>query len=155
MSAPGDRVVAVRDADDSTVRIFGRGVYAGDFPRPGSGNWSEEMWEVAVSVIREADERPPIDLSGWYDERVAAGHMSRADADAEMAAAAERAAAERARPIRERARRLLERMDLNPRIDLDDGSVVWGFECWWGDEAGFDDNFVKGRAVVTVATPQR
>lgn len=24
---------------------------------------------------------------------------------------------------------------LNPRIRLDDGSVVWGCECWWGPEA--------------------
>jgi hypothetical protein len=22
----------------------------------------------------------------------------------------------------------------NPKIVLDDGSVVWGQECWWGDE---------------------
>ena len=22
----------------------------------------------------------------------------------------------------------------NPRITLDNGSVVWGFECWWGPE---------------------
>lgn len=23
----------------------------------------------------------------------------------------------------------------NPKIVLDDGKVVWGCECWWGDEA--------------------
>lgn len=22
----------------------------------------------------------------------------------------------------------------NPRIKLDDGKYVWGFECWWGPE---------------------
>lgn len=22
----------------------------------------------------------------------------------------------------------------NPKIELDNGSVVWGCECWWGDE---------------------
>lgn len=22
----------------------------------------------------------------------------------------------------------------SPRITLDDGSIVWGFECWWGPE---------------------
>ena len=22
----------------------------------------------------------------------------------------------------------------NPKITLDDGRVVWGFECWWGSE---------------------
>ncbi len=23
----------------------------------------------------------------------------------------------------------------NPRIRLDDGTIVWGYQCWWGDEA--------------------
>lgn len=23
----------------------------------------------------------------------------------------------------------------NPRIRLDDGKTVWGFECWWGPES--------------------
>lgn len=27
---------------------------------------------------------------------------------------------------------------LNPRIRLDSGAVVWGCECWWGAEAGFE-----------------
>ncbi len=22
----------------------------------------------------------------------------------------------------------------NPRIKLDNGDVIWGFECWWGSE---------------------
>lgn len=22
----------------------------------------------------------------------------------------------------------------NPKITLDDGRVVWGFQCWWGPE---------------------
>ena len=22
----------------------------------------------------------------------------------------------------------------NPKIKLDDGRVVWGYQCWWGDE---------------------
>ena len=24
----------------------------------------------------------------------------------------------------------------NPRITLDNGKVVWGFECWWASEEG-------------------
>ena len=23
----------------------------------------------------------------------------------------------------------------NPKIELDNGDVVWGCECWWGDES--------------------
>lgn len=37
----------------------------------------------------------------------------------------------------------------NPRIKLDDGSVVWGAQCWWGPEERFE-SWAKGRAVVTV-----
>ena len=28
----------------------------------------------------------------------------------------------------------------NPRIKLDNGEVVWGAECWWGSEDGWEDN---------------
>lgn len=40
----------------------------------------------------------------------------------------------------------------NPRITLDTGEIVWGFECWWGPAAFFKD-FVGNRTVekVTVA----
>ena len=37
----------------------------------------------------------------------------------------------------------------NPRITLDDGKQVFGFECWWGAEANFE-NMRKGRAIVKV-----
>lgn len=30
---------------------------------------------------------------------------------------------------------LMEEPWANPKIQLDDGSVVWGCECWWGPEA--------------------
>lgn len=31
----------------------------------------------------------------------------------------------------------------NPKIKLDSGKVVWGCECWWGDEEEFKENFEK------------
>lgn len=37
----------------------------------------------------------------------------------------------------------------NPRILLDNGEVVWGFECWWGPETMFEE-YRDGREVVTV-----
>lgn len=37
----------------------------------------------------------------------------------------------------------------NPRIRLDDGSVVWGQECWWGDEERVRKE-IGGRRVVMV-----
>lgn len=40
----------------------------------------------------------------------------------------------------------------NPRINLDNGDVVWGCECWWGPEDELEE-ILKGKAVagVTVA----
>lgn len=40
----------------------------------------------------------------------------------------------------------------NPRIVLDDGGVVWGFQCWWGEEEIFE-KMRKGRTVVVVSLP--
>lgn len=81
---PGERVFAIRNADQDTVYLFGKGVYAGDFPFP-------------VSVTKG------VDLG---------------DAT-------------------------------NPRIDLDDGTQVWGFECWWGEEARYPE-VVQGRKEVLI-----
>ncbi len=32
----------------------------------------------------------------------------------------------------------------NPKITLDDGKVVWGCECWWGDEEKVN-KMIEGR----------
>lgn len=37
----------------------------------------------------------------------------------------------------------------NPKIRLDNGKTVWGFECWWGREAEIQA-FLKDRTVVSV-----
>lgn len=28
----------------------------------------------------------------------------------------------------------------NPCIKLDDGTYVWGFQCWWGDIEGYESS---------------
>jgi hypothetical protein len=42
----------------------------------------------------------------------------------------------------------------NPRITLDDGSVLWGCECWWGGERALQqrvrDWAAQGRIIVRV-----
>lgn len=38
----------------------------------------------------------------------------------------------------------------NPQIKLDDGSIIWGYECWWGAEKGFSAKF-GNKKVVTVS----
>jgi len=37
----------------------------------------------------------------------------------------------------------------NPRIKLDNGTIVWGFQCWWGPEDKIKD-MITGRKVVMV-----
>jgi len=37
----------------------------------------------------------------------------------------------------------------NPRIKLDDGRTVWGYQCWWGPESQYDK--VVGSRKVTIA----
>lgn len=75
MTKPGERVLAIRNADDKTVFVFGTGVYVGH-------------------------ERPPngtLHPFGIVDDAFPADYT-------------------------------------NPRIDLDNGKTVWGFQCWWGPE---------------------
>lgn len=35
----------------------------------------------------------------------------------------------------------------NPRIKLDDGKIVWGCECWWGDEEALKKSLEKYQKV--------
>lgn len=38
----------------------------------------------------------------------------------------------------------------SPRLDLDDGSVVWGFQCWWARERSVKHYLVKYDKVLLV-----
>ena len=29
----------------------------------------------------------------------------------------------------------------NPKIELDNGGVVWGYQCWWGEENAVMERF--------------
>jgi hypothetical protein len=147
----GDRVFAVRDADKTEVRLYGRGVYAGDKPRPGSSQPTDDDLARLVPVIEHADANP-MDVTGWYDRMVETGEMTRQDADDALAAGQASAQAERAKPMVERARALWDRLALNPCIELDNGGTVWGFQCWWGAEDQFD-RWAGGRQIVEVGPP--
>ena len=41
----------------------------------------------------------------------------------------------------------------NPKIILDDGGVVWGYQCWWGDEEAVLKK-VGDREVIMVSAPE-
>ena len=161
----GSRIAAVRDASDTIVYLYGRGVYAGDFPRPGSGNWPEETRQMARRVIEGQDDNTDEVRAAddaWMvrklAETVEAGKRTQAEADAELAEyrriRLEREARRAAMTVEEQVVELLTGMDLNPRLDLDGGGTVWGCECWWMPEAKFDE-LIGGRTVVVVPEPER
>jgi hypothetical protein len=154
-AAVGSRIVAVADASATTVRIFGYGVYAGRFPRPGSGNWSPADYDRC----RQAILANPIDddtswLAAHWDRKVAEGLTTRAEADEKLAEGLANRAREQAKPLKQRVEELLTEMDLNPRLDLDGGRVVWGCECWWMSTERFE-SFLEGRPVVEVPLPRQ
>ena len=41
---------------------------------------------------------------------------------------------------------------LNPKIDLDNGDVVWGCQCWWGPEEMILKEF-EGEVIEIVPVP--
>jgi hypothetical protein len=164
--AVGSRIAAVRNATDTTVYLYGRGVYAGDFPRPGSGNWDEKTLAMARRVVEDSNCEDKEALRAADDawmvrklaETVEAGKRTQAEADAELVQyrrlRLEREARQAAKSVDEQVHELLTGMDLNPRLDLDDGGTVWGCECWWMPEAEFD-KFAGSRTVVLVSEPER
>jgi len=40
----------------------------------------------------------------------------------------------------------------NPKITLDDGTVIWGAECWWGPEKEIKE-FLKGLKTTIIKPP--
>ena len=38
----------------------------------------------------------------------------------------------------------------NPKIVLDNGEVVWGFQCWWGSEERIKEIIAKNDKVIMV-----
>lgn len=161
----GSRIAAVRNATDTTIYLYGRGVYAGDFPRPGSGNWDEKTRDMARRVIEGQDDNTD-ELRAADDawmvrklaETVEAGKRTQAEADRELTEyrrlRLEREARRAAMSVEEQVVELLTQMDLNPRLDLDGGGTVWGCECWWMPEQEFD-KFAGSRTVVVVPEPDR
>ena len=110
----GDRVIAVCDANDNQVRVFGAGVYEGKHLPPGFGKLPtyEEFLEDVKKYAPEVWEKFP-------EER-----------------------------HREAHERFCENLPA-PRVKLDSGGVVWGFECYWGPEEQVK-KWLRDREVVTV-----
>lgn len=114
--AIGDRVMALESMNDNVVRVYGCGVYEGDFPRPeesdGVFGTTAEMKATAVELWGPEE--------SWSDKQ----------------------------------RKSFEASISNPRIRLDNGDVVWGCQCWWGDEEQ-TKRHIGLREIVIVPVPDK
>lgn len=147
---PGTRVFAVISANSEEVRFLGFGTYVGDLPRPGTPErFSESDYEMVEQVIREHDDTPPLDSEAIIRWEIEKGHTAEEDFDKRMDEVEEKLRQDRAQPVRERAHELLLRMANNPKIELDNGDVVWGYQCWWGPEEQWA-KVAQGRTITEV-----
>lgn len=161
----GIRVFAVRNADQENVYIFGHGTYAGDHQIPGTTKCesfeqlglTDEQFAGHVKFFTDLNEQYPWpSWEEWSENNVDYRRKHDCMSDEDIRAFYDEASAEKALPIEEQTKiGLLDsynHANLNPRIDLDNGGTVWGYQCWWGPESKFD-GWVKGRNVVEVPVP--
>lgn len=152
--AEGITVIALRDiAENGVVSIYGEGVYVGERPVPGAEfGPGPRDYRMLHKIITE-DDAIPIDehlVVRVYDEQIAAG-VEIPGTREEVIAHIE---ADRARPLDERIRELYLANQLNPCIYLDNGNVVWGFQCFWGDAVEGRKHLAHAPLVVTVPVPE-
>ena len=147
---PGTRVFAVQSADEKQVRLYGKGVYVGDdFPPGTPAQPSPEEFLKIQDMILEFDQTDPISI---LIEDLRKKGLNKEDLDALEAQHKAQNEVEMARPLQDRVQEYYEHAMKNPKIELDDGSVVWGFQCWWGPEEQYEE-MVAGREVVQVQVP--
>lgn len=154
MQVPLD-VIAIREIKDDKVYSYGMGTYVGDFPRPGSDKpLTDEEEQFYRNLIESIDENPPVDLATFFEKRVLEGRLTQEEADEQIAQAKQRRELDRARPIEDRIRDAHLLVMRNPKIVLQNGHVVWGYECWWGPEQEMRDKVYRGR-IITFVRPDR
>lgn len=136
------RVYAVVDVTPEQVRYLGTGNYVGDHIPPGFEKAEEpndEEREIISQMVAESIER--IDRE-YREETLKAfdeGSIDAEQRDEILAELDETTAKARAVPMEERVQTVWDRTGRNPKIVLDTGEVVWGYQCWWAEwEEGFD-----------------
>jgi hypothetical protein len=149
---PGTRVFAIRAADDSTVYLFGRGVWDGRQPISDA--------PVPDPLPQHAIDQATRDEAWWddnhdclVDSNVEAMRGSGATQDEIDTYLAEAAARHAARPpLSQRILAAARRLAGPPttyRITLDTGQYVYGLQCWWAPEERYEE-VIAGRGVVLV-----
>lgn len=142
------RVFAVINANEDEVNFLGFGTYVGDELIPSAQDgFSEEEYQEVEALIRDHDKGPPpIDAVKAIQWEIDEGHTDPGQFEQRLSEVKQAQEARLARPLRERAHEILERMAHNPKIELDNGDVVWGYQCWWGPEERFEE-IARGRTV--------
>lgn len=128
MRQAGERIGAILSADTEEVRLLGYGVYAGEEAPPHPGGLLQvatgaTTWEEVDQIEEQRRQEALLALaqkSGLSDEE---------------------------RSAREAQIEELSFPRTNPKLLLDSGKVVWGFECWWGSEEKIRDSIGSRRVV--------
>jgi len=129
---PGDRVVAILDVDPELKRIrwFDEGEYLGDLEVPDEVAGTREENEASV--------RSHIGEPVWSEEQFK--KIDEGATEAEVGAPT-------GDPLiltDEQVQEAINHFRLNPCIKLDNGEIVWGRECWWGDIEATKLQFPEG-----------
>lgn len=146
MENVGKRVVCLASMDESTVLIYGHGVFEGSFfnentPPP----TEEEREQMRVSLVEW-------DSPEARRKRMMMGLVQSGGSMEAMTELAANMDAEEAKPLDQRISEWWEREHTGPRVRLDDGSVLYAGEStplMFGPEDTFDE-FVAGRMVMEV-----
>lgn len=128
----GMRVIAIRDGGDGQINSYGTGTYVGDLP---TSDTPDDYTRKLIEETIAAEDSKPVE-EHWqvemFDHFMEKGVSPKAGTTHESIIAD--VEAERALDHETRIRKRWALICKNPCIHLDNGSVVWGKQCWWGPE---------------------
>jgi len=157
----GTRVIALRNVEGNIVYSFGAGVYEGDFPRPGTGDYPTGVEKDAIEkCIRDGMTDEGLEKQMRFTESLLRWELpgqeplTEEQIQADLAKAREKYLERTARPFEEQVRDLWKASRDNPRIKLDDGGYVWGFESWWGPEEQVRTKYPEDQFTWVTVTPK-
>jgi len=115
MSKIGCKVLISQDCRDGGKATGMTGVYEGDFP-------------VSVTFGRRLTKDGPIEWRGEFDYNSFIDGSMKAEDETPLNKIFALWEMGKECPLPDFAM-----ITNNPRIKLDDGDVIWGYECWWGE----------------------
>ena len=158
----GERVVAICNVDSKAkiVYLYGYGTYDGmvqmpaDMIHPIIGMNEARTREAAMKTYeKQWGNQVAFCISEEYKEKMDKLMEAGEEINEKDKAWLELYEEERANPQivnDEFIDRCVKSVRTNPRITLENGEVVWGAECWWGDPKIIDQYTEAGYTVETV-----